>query len=152
VILARDGVVGLSQLDLQSLHLVFVPALLLVALFLDCRPIVLQGIAGMLVFVFQRLNVRFVLSQPSGHAGDPLLQLLDEQRAITKPLLGLFMGSLFVLQGDIGTLQLRAERRGFLAVLFHGGSQRLAFRREAFLRRGDPDLGLLVQAFGQPAD
>ncbi len=61
MVLARDGVIGLSQLDLQSLHLVFVSALLLIALYLDCRTIVLQGIAGVLVFVFQRLNVRFVL-------------------------------------------------------------------------------------------
>ena len=53
VVEARQRFVGLTQRDLQLLHLVLVAALLLLALLLYRGPVVLQRLAGVLVLLFQ---------------------------------------------------------------------------------------------------
>lgn len=42
LVLARETVAGLAQIELQLLHLVLVPTLFLIALFLHRRPVVLE--------------------------------------------------------------------------------------------------------------
>jgi len=49
VVLGGQGLIGLTQGDLQFLDLVFVPALFLVTLLLDRGSVMFQRLAGMLV-------------------------------------------------------------------------------------------------------
>ncbi|NMG28062.1 hypothetical protein [Aromatoleum evansii] len=57
VLFGSERLIQLPQLRLQMLSLLFVLALLPVALFLCCLPEMVQGFTGVAVFVFQRCSV-----------------------------------------------------------------------------------------------
>jgi hypothetical protein len=57
---------------LQLLHLLFMPALILLTLLLDRASVMLERLPRMFVFLLQRLTVLFILVQPLFQADDAL--------------------------------------------------------------------------------
>ncbi|MNP68695.1 hypothetical protein D3C76_1646890 [compost metagenome] len=63
ILLDDHTLLQLAHLHLQLLQLRFVPALLLLTLFAAGSAVMLQRIAGMAMFVFQRANLLFLVVQ-----------------------------------------------------------------------------------------
>ncbi|MNS69487.1 hypothetical protein D3C72_1027990 [compost metagenome] len=51
----------MAQLNLNLLHLSFVPLLFLISLLLDCIAVMLQGVSGMKVLLFQGADLLILL-------------------------------------------------------------------------------------------
>lgn len=148
VVLGGQGLVGLPQGDLQLLHLVRVPTLLLLALVSHGSPVVLQGFPGMLVLVLQRMGMTFVLGQSRREARDPLLQLGQFGGAAGQLAPGGVARLAFGLQCGFAALQLRRERASLVSGLLQRLGTLLELRLEARLRLRHDRVGPGVQSLG----
>ena len=152
VLLDDQALLQLTHLDLQLLHLRLMAALILLALLTGGGAVMLQRIAGMLVLVFQRLDL--------------LVLVVQAQVQLTYRLIQGGIARLLGLQGTAGRGQLRRltrQRLGLNLVLLLQGRQRLldrlqfALQRRLFmvehvLRRFDTCVALLHQLLGQLTD
>ncbi|ODU51628.1 MAG: hypothetical protein ABS98_06400 [Lysobacteraceae bacterium SCN 69-48] len=110
VVLAGHQFLGLAKFHLQGLHLVFMPARLSLALLFSRLAEVLERFAGLTVFVFQRLDVGGLFGKSRFQPGGAFLQGPHLDGTIVQLRQCCFVGSLFVLQRRLGSLQAIAQR------------------------------------------
>ncbi|CEH61450.1 hypothetical protein XACJM35_2950002 [Xanthomonas citri pv. citri] len=152
VVLGGQGLVGLPQGDLQLLHLVRVPTLLLLTLVLDRGAVVLKGFPGMVVLLFQRFRMGVVLGHANSQARDPFLQLSQFGGAAGHLAPGSVARLAFGLQCYLGALQLRTEQASLLPGLLQRLGAFLELRLEARLGLRNDRVGLAVQPLGEAGD
>ncbi len=152
VVLGRQGLVGLAQCRLQFLDLMFVAALLLLALLLHRGPVMLQRLTGVGMFIFQRFRMGFVLSHAGGQVGDAFTELGDFRHPLRQGLLGRCVGRPLLVQCGFGSLQLIAKGDRFLPSLFKRLAVLLQMRGKALLCFGHNRLCLVVHAGREPTD
>jgi hypothetical protein len=138
LLLGGQGLVHGAQLGLQVLHLLFVLALVLVALLLCGFPEMLQRLARVLVLFFQGLAMALFGREALLQVGHLLDELSVFQGLAAQSFAGFAVSVFFVGQGPLGLLQLlaRGQRLGFQG---RDGLLLLAQLLGVLgLRRGDP--------------
>lgn len=114
LVLRREAVGGATQFDLQGLHRLLVLTGIDLTLLLGGLPEVIQGIACLRVFGFDRGQVFLVLGQLSFKASHTLMQTDDRGIAFAQDLFGRCEGSVGVGQGEPQTLDMVARLMGLL--------------------------------------